>query len=61
MIQDAMNITQRVPHDRDVVVLYEGEIADPVRTEKLKVVEVPKKRPLWFNPTLLTKVIEGKS
>ncbi|XP_055354603.1 39S ribosomal protein L32, mitochondrial-like [Paramacrobiotus metropolitanus] len=60
-IQKAMNIEERIPHSQEVIVLYEGEVADPEKAKGLKPAHVPQKRPHWFSSSLLTKVIEGKS
>ncbi|OWA53390.1 putative 39S ribosomal protein L32, mitochondrial [Hypsibius exemplaris] len=59
LIHDTMDITARDAElqSQEVVVVYEGENPDPVTTHGKRIVEVPKKRPLWFNSVLLTKVL----
>ena len=62
-MQETMNVQAREPEiqSQEVVVLYEGESADPSTTQGKRIVEMPKQRPLWFNSTLLTKVVPKKA
>ncbi|XP_017877624.1 39S ribosomal protein L32, mitochondrial-like, partial [Ceratina calcarata] len=56
-IRDSLKLE---PIEQEVIVLYEGE-KENLRDDfwkKQRIVEVPKKRPEWFNPNLLQPTIE---
>ncbi|XP_050484263.1 39S ribosomal protein L32, mitochondrial [Bombus huntii] len=56
-IQDSLGLQ---PVEQDVIVLYEGE-KEQLRDnfwKKQRIVELPKKRPDWFNPNLLQPTVK---